>query len=308
MLTQKIRPYVLPFAIVLSVLLHQWLGLLNAVTPFLIFGILLLTFCAADIRRLRPSRLDLWIALFQITVSLGGYFILRTLTHNPLLAEGLLVGVLCPVASSSTVVACALGADRQRMVCYTIVGNLMVACAAPVVFSFIGQHQDLPFPTSFWMIFKHTASVLAIPFFIALLLQVFLPKVNRQIAKYKGAAFYLWALALLLTLGKTMDFVFLHGKGNEKSIAYLSALSLLMCILQFIVGKAIGNRSGDAMAGGQMLAQKNSAMGIWMANMYLHPIAGVYVACYSIWQNLFNSWQLWYYPRKKKKLEANALG
>ena len=305
-MTQKIRPYVLPVSIVLSVLLHRWLEVLNAATPFLIFGILLLTFCAADIRRLRPSLLELWIALFQVTVSLGGYGLIRALTHNTLLAEGLLVGVLCPVAASSTVVACALGADRQRMVSYTMVGNLMVACIAPLIFSFIGKQQALPFLTSFWMIFKRIASVLAIPFFTALLLQVFLPEVNRKIARYKGGAFYLWALALLFTLGKTMDFVFLHGKGNGSSIAWLAALSLLMCILQFGIGKAIGRRYGDRMAGGQMLAQKNSAMGIWMANLYLHPLAAVYVACYSIWQNLFNSWQLWYYPRQKKKLGTNA--
>lgn len=305
-MTQKIRPYVLPVSIVLSILLHQWLGLLNAATPFLIFGILLLTFCAADIRKLRPSLLEMWIAIFQITVSLGGYGIIRALTHNQLLAEGLLVGVLCPVAASSTVIACALGAERQRMVSYTMIGNLMVACIAPMIFSFIGQQRDLPLFTSFWMIFQRIASVLAIPFFLALILQIFLPKINARIARYKGAAFYLWALALLFTLGKTMDFVFLHGKGNGNSIACLAVLSLLMCIIQFIVGKAIGRKYGDTMAGGQMLAQKNSAMGIWMANMYLHPLASVYVACYSIWQNLFNSWQLWYYPRKKKKLGKNA--
>lgn len=305
-MTQKIRPYVLPAAILLSVLLHRWLGLLDAVTPFLIFGILLLTFCAADIRRLRPSRLELWIALFQVTVSLGGYALLRLCTHNELLAQGLLIGVLCPVAASSSVVACALGADRQTMVSYTMVGNLLVACTAPVVFSFIGIQQDLPFLTSFWMIFKRIASVLAVPFFLALLLQLCLPQVNRRIAKYKGAAFYLWALALLLTLGKTMDFVFLHGRGNGSSIAWLAGISLLMCGVQFFTGKAIGRKYGDSMAGGQMLAQKNSAMGIWMANMYLLPLASVYVACYSIWQNLFNSWQLWYYPRQKKKLGTNA--
>jgi BASS family bile acid:Na+ symporter len=66
------------------------------------------------------------------------------------------------------------------------------------------------------------------------------------------------------------------------------------------LGKWIGHKYGDTIAGGQLLGQKNSAMGIWMANHYLHPLASVFLAFYSVFQNLFNSWQIWYYGRKKK--------
>lgn len=299
-LQQKMRPYVLPAAIVCSLLLHRWLSPLNFLTPYLVFSILLFSFCAADIRRLKPSPLEGWIAFLQVAGSIGGYLLIRLLTDNELLAEGLLIGVLCPVAASMSVVACALGANRQTAVSYTIIGNLTVAAVAPVLFSFVGQRQNLPFFESFSLIFMHIASVLAIPFIVALLLQRLLPAVNRRIAKHNGVAFYLWAGALLLTLGKTMDFVFTHGKGNGANIIWLGVLSLVMCIVQFLAGKRIGGRYGDSAAGGQMLAQKNSAMGIWMANLYLHPLASLYVAFYSIWQNIFNSWQLWHFQRQQQ--------
>ena len=74
---QKYRSYVLPAAIVLGLLLHRWCAVLNFLVPYLIFSILLLTFCAVDIRRLRMSRLDVWLMLFQIVVSLGSYLILK---------------------------------------------------------------------------------------------------------------------------------------------------------------------------------------------------------------------------------------
>ena len=61
----------------------------------------------------------------------------------------------------------------------------------------------------------------------------------------------------------------------------------------------MGGRYGDRMAGGQLLGQKNSAMGIWIANTYLLPLASVFPALYSIWQNVFNSWQLWRKDHKK---------
>ena len=226
---------------------------------------------------------------------------MRRLLHvNEIVAEGVLIGVLCPVAASVAVVSTMLGADRNTVTSFSIIGNLVVSIVAPIYFSFIGVNQDMPFWASFLQILRRIGTVIGLPFFIALALQLCLPKVNRIISRYKGLAFYLWAVALLLTLGQTIHFIFLNGEGNWSSILWLGISALLFCILQFGLGKWIGHKYGDTIAGGQLLGQKNSAMGIWMANHYLHPLASVYLAFYSVFQNLFNSWQLWYQGRKKK--------
>lgn len=297
---QKIKSYVLPIAIILGLLLHNTCAAFSVVVPYIIFTILLLTFTAVDIRKLRFKPLFIWIILFQVVVSLGGYYLLRLLHVNEIVAEGVLIGVLCPVAASVAVVSTMLGADRNTVTSYTVIGNLMVSLVAPIYFSFIGVNQDMPFWASFMQILRRIGTVIGLPFFIALALQLCLPKVNRFISRYKGLAFYLWAVALLLTLGQTIHFIFLNGEGNWSSILWLGISALLFCILQFGLGKWIGHKYGDTIAGGQLLGQKNSAMGIWMANHYLHPLASVYLAFYSVFQNLFNSWQLWYQGRKKK--------
>ena len=54
----------------------------------------------------------------------------------------------------------------------------------------------------------------------------------------------------------------------------------------------IGRRYGNRIGGGQLLGQKNSAMGIWMANTFLSPLAAVFLAFYSVYQNIFNAWQM----------------
>jgi len=297
---QKIKSYVLPIAIILGLLLHNTCAAFSVVVPYIIFTILLLTFTAVDIRKLRFKPLFIWIILFQVVVSLGGYYLLRLLHVNEIVAEGVLIGVLCPVAASVAVVSTMLGADRNTVTSYTVIGNLMVSLVAPIYFSFIGVNQEMPFWASFMQILRRIGTVIGLPFFIALALQLCLPKVNRIISRYKGLAFYLWAVALLLTLGQTIHFIFLNGEGNWSSILWLGISALLFCILQFGLGKWIGHKYGDTIAGGQLLGQKNSAMGIWMANHYLHPLASVYLAFYSVFQNLFNSWQLWYQGRKKK--------
>ena len=43
---EKIRPYVLPAAIVLGILLHRWCTMFSFLVPFIIFSILTLTFSA----------------------------------------------------------------------------------------------------------------------------------------------------------------------------------------------------------------------------------------------------------------------
>lgn len=297
---QKIKSYVLPIAIVLGLLLHDYCAAFSVVVPYIIFTIILLTFTAVDITKLRFKPLFIWIILFQVVVSLGGYYLLRLFHVNEIIAEGVFIGVLCPVAASVAVVSTMLGADRNTVTSFSVIGNLVISVVAPIYFSFIGVNQDMPFFTSFLHILRRIGTVIGLPFFIALALQLCLPKANAFLSRYKGLAFYLWAVALFLTLGQTIHFIFLNGKGNWSSILWLGVSALLFCIIQFGLGKWIGSKYGDTIAGGQLLGQKNSAMGIWMANHYLNPLASVFLAFYSVFQNLFNSWQLWYKERKKK--------
>jgi len=93
-------------------------------------------------------------------------------------------------------------------------------------------------------------------------------------------------------LRKTIDFIFLHGEGNWGGIVWLGVASLVFCVLQFGFGRWLGARFGDKISGGQLLGQKNTAMGIWMAGYYLTPLASVFWAFYSVFQNVWNSWQM----------------
>ena len=160
--------------------------------------------------------------------------------------------------------------------------------------------SKMPFWDSFLLILSKIAPTLVLPLLLIILLQLFAPKANDFIARYRGASFYLWALALMITLGQTIDFIYLHGAGHVPEIIGLSVASMLACALQFAVGKAIGRHYGDTVSGGQGLGQRNTALAIWMSSMYLQPLAATFPAMYSIWQNLYNSYQLWRKDRKKQ--------
>lgn len=105
-------------------------------------------------------------------------------------------------------------------------------------------------------------------------------------------AFYLWTLALIIVMGQTTRSV-VEGNisvGEELLIAFWA---LVVCVLQFWLGKYIGGRHDNRISGGQALGQKNTVLAIWMAYTYLNPASAIAPGSYVVWQNMINSWQLW---------------
>lgn len=298
---KHIKTYILPIAIILGFLCHNICDTLKFLLPYLIFLILFFNFIAVDVKKMHFKWLYFWFLLYQICVSLGAYAICTACGLSEVISQGVFVGVICPVAASVVVVACMLGANRETVTSYTIINNLTLSFVIPFTFSFIGQHQEMPFLESFSLIIVRVGSVIGLPFFLALFISFLLPKWKPKLSVFTNYTFYIWAVAFFITIGQTIDYVFLHGKGNGVNMMILAFISLIFCILQFYIGKKMGSRYGDPIAGGQLMAQKNTAMGIWMANTYLHPLASVFLACYSIWQNLFNSYQIYLHDKKELK-------
>jgi UDP-3-O-[3-hydroxymyristoyl] glucosamine N-acyltransferase len=54
----------------------------------------------------------------------------------------------------------------------------------------------------------------------------------------------------------------------------------VLCFVQFAIGRAIGRQLGEEVNAGQALFQKNTALSIWVAYMYLNPVASIGAGCY----------------------------
>ena len=74
--------------------------------------------------------------------------------------------------------------------------------------------------------------------------------------------------------------------------------TLALCFVQFELGRLVGRRLGEEINAGQALFQKNTALSIWVAYMYLSPVASIGAGCYVLWQNIINSMELWQYRKK----------
>jgi BASS family bile acid:Na+ symporter len=244
-----------------------------------------------DVREVRIKPMHIWLILFQTGTALGFYFILRPM--NQVIAQGTMMGILAPVAVSSTVIAVILGAKMSNMITYTILNNMVLALTAPLIFTFAGNTADMTFLASAWLIIKRVAPIIVFPLIAAFICQRFFPKIRKGIVRFRNVPFYLWAFALTLVFGQTIEFIIHQDRSGIPAIIIMTLISLLECILLFAVGRWIGKKYGDNIGGGQSLGQKNTLLAVWMTQMYLYPMASIVPATYVLWQNIWNSWQLW---------------
>jgi len=290
-MVKKIKPYMMPIAITVGAIFYKFFDTLSYLTPYLIFVMLFLTYCNLKLNQMRLSRLHLWLILIQMLGSLGVYLLLAPV--NITIAQGAMICVLAPTGTAAPVITGMLKGNVASLTAYSLISNMCVALAAPVIFSLVGSYQNLPFLDSFLAISQRIIVLLFFPFGLAMLLQKFIPSIATKIGSFSGLSFYLWSLALCIVTGRTVVFI-LKQNGSSHLIEILVALvALLMCIVQFVVGRGIGKRYDDTVAGGQGLGQKNTILAIWMAQMYLNPIASIGPGAYVLWQNIINSYQVW---------------
>ena len=88
-----------------------------------------------------------------------------------------------------------------------------------------------------------------------------------------------------------------HANTTLWFLLLIALFGLLICIVQFAVGRYVGRFFDRTIESGQALGQKNTSFAIWTAFMYLTPLAAVGPGCYILWQNIINSVEIW----KKRK-------
>jgi len=293
-----IKNWILPIAMITGALTYPYVSRLSFLTPYLLFVMLLLTFCKISITEIRFHRAHVWLLLIQLIVSICLYYIL--LPFNAVIAQGAMLCVLVPTATAAAVITGLLGGNVGFLTAYVLFCNIAVAIAAPVYFSLTGVNDELSFFQSVWYICQNVLLILLLPLVVAIALQYLMPKIHKAILSIPQFAFYLWVVALIIVTGNTVKLMIELGENNYQVAIGLLVVSFILCCLQFLAGRCIGRHYGDAISAGQGLGQKNTILAIWMAQTYLHPLTAIAPAGYILWQNIINSYQL--YRKRNKSL------
>lgn len=288
---RKIKPWMLPIAMIVGVLLHSQIGYVAFLSPYLIFIMLLITYCKVSFNHFRVDGSMWWLLAIQVIGASAVFLLLRQ--FNVAVAESIFICIFCPTATAAPVITGMLGGKVERVATFSLLSNLVVALTAPVILALLGDGENMDFMASFTRIATNVLPLILGPLVVALLLKVTLPKVRDEIAHHQGLSFYIWAVALIIVVGNSVSFLMKEPASRIPEMAVIAVLSLLACLAQFYFGRKIGARYGDRVAGAQSLGQKNTVLAIWLALTYLDPIASVGPACYIAWHNTVNSVQIY---------------
>lgn len=275
----------LPIAMVCGMVFHSEIDSVQFLAPYLIFAMLLITFCRIKPSEFHIGRLTWAVAAVQVIGALVSYCILAPLSTD--LAGGAMICVICPTATAAPVITAMLGGSIATLVAISVVSNLAAAVFAPAFFAMTDAAgaAHITFFNAFMTILAKVSPLIIAPMILALLLMYVAPKVHGVIANHQSLSFYIWAVSLIIVVGRAVSFAMKEPADRIPEMIVLALIACVICCLQFYIGRRLGRRYGDKVAGAQGLGQKNTVLAVWMATTYLNPICSIAPAAYILWQN-----------------------
>ena len=235
-----------------------------------------------------------------------------------MLLECAMLCFICPTAAAAGVITDKLGGDLAGTVSYVVIINVAATFLIPLVIPLVNPSAQM----GFWAYVVHIAwkvfPILILPALVAWVIRYTTHRLQRSLMRWASNSFYVWGIGLTLAMVLATRALLLSGLGAW-AIAAIVAVSMLCCFAQFFIGRRIGAKAegvslpgasaifsaprrdtpsaesitAESITAGQTLGQKNTGFLIWLGYNYMTPVTSVAGGLYAIWQNLFNSWELY---------------
>ncbi len=324
---RTIQNWMLPAAIVLGISLYLAYRGLPFLHPaghvlhtlasegqrFVIALLLFFQFVKISPHDLKPRRWHAYVLAFQtmgfLLLAAAAAFALPAATAattgarvTRILLECAMLCIICPTAAAAGVVTEKLGGSLSETITYVAIANVAATFLIPIVIPLVNPSESM----GFWAYVGHIAlkifPVLILPALAAWLIRYTTRRLQRFLMRLSRYTFYIWGVGLTLAMVLSTRALLLSSLGAG-AVALIVAVSLGACALQFAAGRRIGRRLHAGAEGtpeetqritaGQSLGQKNTGFLIWLGYNFMTPVTSVAGGLYAIWQNLFNSWELW---------------
>ena len=289
--SHTLRTVSMPVGMIIGALLCRQIVAVDAftggyITPVMIFAMLFFTYCRVDVTKMRVTMMHFWLFAAQIVGAIAVYTLCQPLGQT--IAQGAMICALAPIAMAAVVIGGMLGANIENMTTYSLLCNIATAFVAPFLLSWVGNGE-----CTLMQILQKVAPLLVAPFVAGQLCRLLLPKVAGWVADHSRVSFYIWLVSLVIVVGRTTAFVIDHIVTEARTEIILAIVAGVICVAQFALGRKIGAKYGDTVAGGQSLGQKNTILAVWMAQSFLNTLSCVAPTAYIIWQNIVNSYQIY---------------
>lgn len=241
------------------------------------------SFMNFDLKNMRFSIHLLWLAISNIAIGIGAYYLFQISGSNNALAA-FVVGI-APTAISSTVVAGLIGGNVGYVSAAIIVTNFSVALLVPFLLPLF-VHGDAHISTL--TILAPVFSTLFWPFALTRIVHGLPSRIRKGVEKSSGLTYILWYATLVVVIAKASDFIFHSQAASVGEILQIAGISLFVCLINYALGALLGGKAYRREIR-QALGHKNTTFVIWIALTYVNPLVALGPTFYILFHNIINS-------------------
>lgn len=270
-------------------------------TPIIRYNLMIMLFFAflkVEIKQDALQPLHWKILLANITIPLLTYLLLFQFSMTLALA-GFIIAIT-PTAAASPVIATFLKCRIEFVTVSVLLTSPVIALLLPFLLPQLLAVGDAPIPVL--DLLNPILLIVILPFIISLTLKRWFRRIAEWLQPLGRFSFYLFVLNVYIASAKSTHFIISNEDTPWGTILGVALVSFCLCLLQFQLGERMANTRIHPWESSLALGRKNTMLAIWIALTYIDPIVAMSPMFYIIFQNAYNSWQMFQLSRKEKQL------
>lgn len=281
-------------AITIGALLPQAHGLSGAIR-WLVMAMLFIVFLEVRVSRQALHPTHAWLLLANVVMGFAAWGLGWAIGGREVALAAFFAGIT-PTATAAPVVMSFLRGRVEYVVAGFVLSNIVITALMPILLPLVLGRATPDVITS---VLGSVTLLVFLPMVAAGCVRRIHPPACGWPAKVRNLSFAMWVTAIMLITSNASHFLRAHAELPTALVLEIVGATLLVCALNFAVGRLIGGRLLGREAS-QTLGQKNTAYTIYLALTYASPLVALGPTCYVLWHNLWNSWQLRHHPGSKR--------
>ncbi|MBI3123497.1 MAG: hypothetical protein HYZ10_03755 [Ignavibacteriales bacterium] len=220
------------------------------------------------------------------------FYLINFFNHS--LAQTVFVTAIAPTAIAAPVIISLKKGKVEYVMFSLLLNNIAVALLIPFILPFIASSSN---PVYVSDILFPVLVTISVPFMLAQLTRFALPKVWKFLVEWKDSSFYILVANIYIATSDASTYIREELTSNLTIVFLIAAVSALLCIFYFGLGRLIGGKNYRTEAS-QSLGQKNNAFTIWIALTFMSPLAALGPVFYVLFQNTYISYTLYQFNKK----------
>jgi BASS family bile acid:Na+ symporter len=254
---------------------------------YFVMAMLFLAFLGIRFHSRILTRLHLKVLAANLLLPLALFALLYPLGYT--YAISAFVIAIAPTAAGAPVISGFMRADIAVVTVSVILTSPVVALALPFILPLLmGPVSDLAVIDLVLPIL----SLVFIPLLLSQGIKRYWLSLHDRLLKYQFLAFYLFLGNVFIASGKAVHFITTDETTSLSIILGIALITGLVCVLSFQFGQFLGGKTLPIEAS-MALGRKNTMFALWVALTFVSPVAALGPIFYILFQNLYNSWQIW---------------